>query len=111
MLDVLMEDYIKTARMKGMSERGVILKHALRNAMLPISTVAGFSYGRILEGSVITETIFAWPGLGRYATNSFLSLDFPAVVGASLLIALLYASTNLFVDIAYAYLNPTVTYE
>lgn len=111
MLEVMTEEYMKTARMKGLRESAVILKHALKNAMLPISTVIGFSYGRILEGSVITETIFAWPGLGRYATNSFLSLDFPAVVGASTLIALLYALTNLAVDITYAYLNPEVTYE
>jgi len=110
MLDVLQEEYINTARAKGLREISVITKHALKNAMLPVSTIAGITYGRLLEGSVITETIFAWPGLGRYATNAFLSVDFPAVVGSTMLIALLYAVTNLIVDISYAYLNPKIRY-
>jgi peptide/nickel transport system permease protein len=110
MLDVLREEYINTARAKGLREVGVVMKHALKNAMLPVSTIAGITYGRLLEGSVITETIFAWPGLGRYATNAFLALDFPAVVGSTMLIALLYALTNLVVDISYAYLNPKIRY-
>ncbi len=110
MLDVLREEYINTARAKGLREANVVLKHALKNAMLPVSTISGITYGRLLEGSVITETIFAWPGLGRYATNAFLALDFPAVVGSTMLIALLYALTNLVVDISYAYLNPKIRY-
>ncbi len=110
MLDVLREEYITTARAKGLREVAIVTKHALKNAMLPVTTVIGITYGRLLEGSVITETIFAWPGLGRYATNAFLSLDFPAVVGASMLIALVYAFMNLVVDISYAYLNPKVRY-
>jgi len=110
MLDVLREEYVTTARAKGLREVMVVMKHALKNAMLPVTTIAGITYGRLLEGSVITETIFAWPGLGRYATNAFLALDFPAVVGSTMLIALLYALTNLIVDISYAYLNPKVRY-
>jgi peptide/nickel transport system permease protein len=110
MLDVLREDYINTSRAKGLREGVVVMKHALKNAMLPIVTIIGITYGRLLEGSVITETIFAWPGLGRYATNAFLSIDFPAVVGATMLIALLYALSNLAVDILYAYLNPKIRY-
>lgn len=110
MLDVLREEYINTARAKGLREVGVVMKHALKNAMLPVSTISGITYGRLLEGSVITETIFAWPGLGRYATNAFLALDFPAVVGSTMLIALLYALTNLVVDLSYAYLNPKIRY-
>lgn len=110
MLDVLREEYVTTARAKGLREVLVVMKHALKNAMLPVSTIAGITYGRLLEGSVITETIFAWPGLGRYATNAFLSIDFPAVVGSTILIALLYAMTNLIVDISYAYLNPKIRY-
>ncbi len=110
MLDVLHEDYTNTARAKGLRETTVIMKHALKNAMLPVSTVAGITYGRLLEGSVITETIFAWPGLGRYAVHAFLSLDFPAVIGSTILIAFLYALTNLIVDISYAYLNPKIKY-
>ncbi len=110
MLDVLREEYVKTARAKGLREGIVIMKHALKNAMLPVTTITGITYGRLLEGSVITETIFAWPGLGRYATNAFLSIDFPAVVGSTVLIALLYAVTNLIVDISYAFLNPKIRY-
>ncbi len=110
MLDVLREEYINTARAKGLREMIVVLKHALKNAMLPVSTIIGITYGRLLEGSVITETIFAWPGLGRYATNAFLAIDFPAVIGSTILIALLYALTNLVVDISYAYLNPKIRY-
>lgn len=110
MLDVLREEYITTARSKGLKEMVVVMKHALKNAMLPVSTIIGITYGRLLEGSVITETIFAWPGLGRYATNAFLAIDFPAVVGSTILIALLYALTNLIVDVSYAYLNPKIRY-
>lgn len=110
MLDVLREDYTNTARAKGLREMVVVMKHALKNAMLPVITIAGITYGRLLEGSIITETIFAWPGLGRYATNAFLSIDFPAVVGSTILIALLYAMSNLIVDILYAYLNPKIRY-
>lgn len=110
MLDVLQEEYVNTARAKGLREVAVVMKHALKNAMLPVITIAGITYGRLLEGSVITETIFAWPGLGRYATNAFLSIDFTAVVGSTMLIALLYALTNLIVDVSYAYLNPKIRY-
>ena len=110
MLDVLREDYINTARAKGLREVTVVIKHALKNAMLPVSTIVGITYGRLLEGSVITETIFSWPGLGRYAVHAFLSVDFPAVIGSTILIAALYSFTNLVVDISYAYLNPRVRY-
>lgn len=110
MLDVLREEYITTARAKGLKEWAVIMKHAFKNAILPVITVVGITYGRLLEGSVITETVFSWPGLGRYATNAFLALDFPAVVGSTMFIALLYAVTNLVVDLSYAYLNPKIRY-
>ncbi len=111
MLDVLGEDYIRTARSKGLVESRVVLRHALKNAMLPVVTIAGIVYGRLLEGGVIVETIFAWPGLGRYATNAFLALDFPAVVGSTMVIALFYSLMNLVVDILYAFLNPRVRYD
>jgi peptide/nickel transport system permease protein len=110
MLEVLRQEYVRTARMKGLRETIVIMKHALKNAMLPITTIIGISYGSLLEGAVLTETIFAWPGLGRYATSAFLSLDFPAVMGVTLLIALIYALVNLFVDLLYAFLNPKIRY-
>lgn len=110
MLDVLREEYVTAARAKGLREWSVVMRHAFKNAVLPVITVVGITYGRLLEGSVITETVFSWPGLGRYATNAFLALDFPAVVGSTMLIALLYAVTNLVVDISYAYLNPKIRY-
>lgn len=110
MLEVLGQEYVRTARMKGLRETIVIVRHALKNAMLPITTIIGISYGNLLEGAVLTETVFAWPGLGRYATSAFLSLDFPAVMGVTLLIALIYALVNLLVDLLYAFLNPKIRY-
>lgn len=110
MLEVMHEEYIKTARMKGLRESTVIMKHAFRNALLPIVTVIGVRIAYLLEGAVLTETVFAWPGLGRYATQSFLSIDFNAVVGVALFMALLYSFCNLAVDLLYAYLNPKIRY-
>lgn len=111
MLEVLGQDYVKTARAKGLIERTVILKHAFRNALLPIITIIGIYYGSLLEGAVLTETVFSWPGLGRYATSAILSQDFAAVMGVTLLIALIFSFANLVVDIAYAWLNPRIHYE
>ena len=110
MLEVMREEYIKTARMKGLRESVVIMKHAFKNALLPVITVIGIRMASLLEGAVLTETVFAWPGLGRYATHSFLSIDFNAVVGTAMLMALLYSFCNLVVDILYAYLNPRIRY-
>ncbi|GAB4304204.1 MAG: ABC transporter permease [Candidatus Bipolaricaulota bacterium] len=111
MLEVLREEYIKTARMKGLRENVVVMKHAFKNALLPVITVTGIRFASLLEGAVLTETVFAWPGLGRYATYSFLSIDFNAVVGTALFMALLYAMSNLIVDLLYAYLNPKIRYD
>ncbi len=110
LLEVLRQEYVKTARAKGLPERRVLLKHALKNAFLPIVTVIGLYYGSLLEGAVLTETIFAWPGLGRYATGAILSQDFPAIMGVTLLIALIFALVNLVVDLIYAALNPKIRY-
>jgi len=110
MLEVLREEYIKTARMKGLKETAVVMKHAFKNALLPIITVVGIRLASLLEGAVLTETVFAWPGLGRYATYSFLSIDFNAVVGVAIFTAFLYAFCNLVVDLLYAYLNPKIRY-
>jgi peptide/nickel transport system permease protein len=110
MLDALGEDYVRTARGKGLRENRVVLRHALRNALLPVITTCGIVYARTLEGAVIAETIFSWPGLGRYATNAFLAVDFPAVVGATGFIALMFAGTNLVVDLSYALVNPRIRY-
>ncbi len=111
MLEVLYQDYIRTARAKGLARARVVLRHALRNAMIPTLTVVGISFGNLLSGAVLTETIFAWPGLGRYATTSAISLDFPAVVGVALVAAVIYTTVNLAIDLLYARLDPRVRYE
>ncbi len=108
MLDILHQDYIRTARSKGLVERVVILRHALRNALIPTVTVIGLVFGGLLEGSVLTETIFAWPGLGRYITTGYITLDYPAVMGGTLYIAVVFSIVNLVVDLAYAFLDPRI---
>ena len=110
MLEVLNEEYIRTARVKGLKEKKVIFKHAFRNASIPVLTMIGISFGYLLEGSVLTETVFGYPGLGRYAIYSFLSLDLNAVIGSVTLIAICYATSNLIVDLLYAALDPRIKY-
>ncbi|MDK2371817.1 MAG: ABC transporter permease [Candidatus Korarchaeota archaeon] len=110
LLEVMTQDFIRTARAKGLSERVVLFRHALRNALIPTTTVIGMAYGSLLEGAILTETIFAWPGLGRYSTGAFLSVDFLAVMGSTLLIAVIYSVANLVVDILYAFLDPRIRY-
>jgi len=110
MLEVLNEEYIRTARVKGLKEKKVIFKHAFRNASIPVLTMIGISFGYLLEGSVLTETVFGYPGLGRYAVYSFLSLDLNAVIGSVTLIAICYAMSNLIVDLLYAALDPRIKY-
>jgi len=111
LLEVLRQDYVRTARAKGVSERRVVLAHALRNALLPTVTVVGLAFGGLLSGAVLTETIFAWPGIGRYATNSAVNVDIPAVLGVTLIIAVIYSVANLVVDVLYAYLDPQIRYS
>ena len=111
MLEVLYQDYIRTARAKGLAHARVVVRHALRNALVPTLTVVGLSFGNLLSGAVLTETIFAWPGLGRYATTSAISLDFPAVMGVALVTAVIYTTINLIIDLLYARLDPRVRYE
>ena len=108
MLEILNEEYIRTARVKGLSEGKVIFRHAFRNAAITVITMIGISVGFMLEGSVLTETVFGYPGLGRYSVNAFLALDLNAVVGSVTLIALCYASSNLLVDLLYGFLDPRV---
>ncbi len=108
MLEVLGEDYVRTARAKGLREQAVVWRHAARNGLIPIITVVGLSFGRLLSGAVITETVFAWPGLGLYAFKSATSLDFPAIMGAGIVIATVYIFVNLLVDIAYAFVDPRI---
>jgi peptide/nickel transport system permease protein len=108
MLETLGQDYVRTARAKGVAERGVVRRHALRNALVPILTLAGLAYAELLAGTVLTETIFSWPGLGRYTYQSALALDFPAIMGVTFLVALIYLGVNLLVDVAYLLVDPRV---
>jgi peptide/nickel transport system permease protein len=108
MLEVLGEEYIKTARAKGLGEGRVIAKHTLRNAAIPIVTLAGLEAGQLLGGAVITETIFAWPGLGRLTVQALLNRDFPVVMAAVSFTSVVYTLMNLVVDLAYGWLDPRV---
>jgi peptide/nickel transport system permease protein len=107
-LEVLGEDYVRTARAKGLAEADVVLRHAARNALIPVVTVIGLGFGRLLSGAVIIESVFAWPGLGLYAFRSATSLDFPAIMGVGMVIAAIYVSVNLLVDVAYAFIDPRI---
>jgi peptide/nickel transport system permease protein len=108
LLDVLGLDYVRTARAKGVNERGVVLKHALRNAMLPLVTIIGLQFGALLGGAVLTETVFGLPGMGKFLVDSIFARDYPVVQGFTLVIAFLFVIVNLIVDISYAYLDPRV---
>lgn len=108
MLEVLGMDYLRTARAKGLAERSVVIRHAFRNATIPIVTVIGLSYGSLLSGAVLTESIFAWPGIGRYMYRASTSQDFPAIMGVSLLFAVIFVMVNLVVDILYYFLDPRI---
>jgi peptide/nickel transport system permease protein len=110
MLDVLKQDYITTARAKGLSETIVIYKHALRNALLPVITVVGLNIGFLFAGSATVETIFAWPGLGKFMVDNIYKRDYPAIMGSTMLIAVTVITANLITDIVYAYLDPRIRY-
>lgn len=110
MLETMTQDFIRTARAKGLSEKAVIFKHALRNALTPTTTVAGLAFGGLLSGAVLTETIFMWPGIGRYSVRAISSTDFASIMGFTLLVVVIYVFTNLIVDILYAYLDPRVKF-
>ena len=110
MLETLSQDFIRTARSKGVSQAQVVIKHALRNAFLPVLTVLGGVLGGLLSGAVLTETIFSWPGIGRYTTDAAISLDFPAVMGVTLLAGMAYSIINLVTDLLYALFDPRITY-
>ncbi len=111
MLEVLTQDYIRTARSKGLVERIVVFKHALRNALIPVVTVVGAQVAELLSGAVLTETIFAWPGLGRLMVEALINRDFPMIRGTVIVMALLFLVANLLVDVAYAVIDPRVRYE
>ncbi|MBT9260087.1 MAG: ABC transporter permease [Clostridiales bacterium] len=111
MLEVMGQDYIRTARAKGLKERWVVWRHALKNALLPVITVIGLQFGTLLSGAVITESIFALPGMGRYIVNAIFNRDYPAVQGAVILFAFLFVILNLLVDLLYSWLDPRIRYQ
>ena len=111
MLDVISEDYIRTARSKGLNERIVVYKHALTNALIPVVTILGLYFGRMLGGAVITETVFAWPGLGRYMIDAIIMRDIYVVQGTILVFAVAVVVVNLVVDLLYGLLDPRITYS
>jgi len=108
MLDALTQDYIKTARAKGLKWSKIVFKHALRNALIPTTTVVGLAFGSLLGGAVLVEIVFQWPGLGTYAANAFIFLDYPAIIGSTLLIALVYVLVNLGTDMLYGFIDPRI---
>ncbi len=111
MLDVLQEDYVRTAKAKGLGRNLVLFRHALKNAALPVITIIGLQMGTLLAGAVLTETIFAWPGIGRWVYDGILGRDYPIVQGGTLVIALVFVAVNFFVDIMYALLDPRIRYD
>lgn len=108
MLEVIRQDYIRTARAKGVTEKKVIRKHALSNALIPIVTVVGLQFGFLLGGAVLTETVFAWPGMGKYMVDAIKTRDIPVVLAAVIFMAVVFTVVNLFVDILYAFLDPRI---
>jgi peptide/nickel transport system permease protein len=111
MMETLSQDYITTARSKGLKEEVVVIKHALKNALIPIITVVGLQFGLLLGGAVLTETVFAWPGVGRLIVDSILARDYPMIQGVILIFGLLYILVNLLVDLIYAYVDPRIRYD
>jgi peptide/nickel transport system permease protein len=111
MLEVMCQDYVRTARAKGLTDHIVIIRHALKNALLPVVTVIGLQLGGLLGGALLTETIFSWPGMGLWTYRAILARDYPIVQGAVLVSATIYVFVNLFVDISYAYLDPRIRYR
>jgi len=110
LLEVLNQDYVRTARAKGLREYAVILRHALKNSLIPVVTIIGLDFSVLLGGAVVTETVFAWPGVGSMAVKAIGQKDFPVVVGAVTILSLLFVGINLLVDLVYGYLDPRIRY-
>lgn len=111
MLDILTQDYVRTAWAKGLHERRVIVEHVLRNAAAPVITVVGLQFGRLLGGSIVTETVFNWPGVASLTVRSITTSDYPVVQVATLLLASLVIVSNLLADVAVAFIDPRIRYE
>lgn len=111
MMEVLQQDYIKMARSKGMDESVIIWKHALKNALIPVITIIGNQFGHLLTGTIIVESIFSWPGIGKFLIDSIYARDYPVIQGFVFITAAIFVVINLMVDISYAYLDPRIKYE
>jgi len=111
MLDVMRQDYITTARAKGLTERVVASRHALKNALIPVVTIVGLIFGTMLGGSVIVESVFSWPGMGKMLVDSILARDYPMIQAAVMVFAVSFALVNLVVDVLYAFLDPRIHYD
>jgi len=107
-LDVQNEDYVRTARAKGLAPHTVDRRHILRNALLPVSTIIGLQTGLLLSGAVLTETIFAWPGIGSWLKDAIFNRDYPVLQGGVLFVAVVFVLVNLLVDVSYAIINPRI---
>jgi ABC-type dipeptide/oligopeptide/nickel transport system permease component len=110
MLEVLGQDYVRTARAKGLQPRVVVNKHALRNALLPVVTVVGLSFGSLLSGAILTETVFSWPGIGRWIYDAIAARDYPIIQGGVIFVAFVFVVVNLLVDLSYAFIDPRIQY-
>jgi peptide/nickel transport system permease protein len=111
LLDVFGQEYVRTARAKGLRERTVVVRHALKNALIPVVTLVGIQIGAIIEGAVITETIFSWPGVGRLVVQAIPSNDYPVVQGVVLVSAVSFMLSTLLVDVLYAWIDPRISYD
>jgi ABC-type dipeptide/oligopeptide/nickel transport system permease component len=111
MLEILGLDYVRTARAKGLSERVVVIRHVMRNAMLPVVTIIGLQLGSLMGGAILTETVFAWPGIGKWVFDAISGRDYPIVQTVTLLIAIIFVAVNLLVDVSYAFFNPRIRYN
>jgi peptide/nickel transport system permease protein len=111
MIDALAADYVRTARAKGLGPRAVVNRHALKNAMIPVVTILGIQFGRLLGGAVVTEAVFAYSGIGRLSVLSILNRDYPVVQGTLMLVVCIFLLVNLAVDLTYGYLDPRVKFE
>lgn len=110
MIDILGRDYVRTARAAGLASHTVVLRFGLRNALVPMLTVIGVAFGSLLGGAVVTETVFGWPGMGNYVVHAIATLDFPAIMGSTIVIAVVYVLLNLVIDLINVYLNPVVRF-
>ena len=111
MLDVIRQDYITVARAKGLNEKAILLTHALRNALIPVITIIGLDIPYLIGGTVIIESIFAWPGMGTYSLGAITARDYPVIMGVNFMVALVVLLSNLITDIAYAFVDPRIRYQ